>query len=322
MKKILIKTALVSVVVLIFPLILTLLLTNKGGNNTSMDFMDFEIYYEPNGTEEELEFNQYLMGIVAANMPAGYDMEALKAQAVIARTYSLYNIAMLSKETPDKKKFATSELGLSFISMDSLEEYWGSEEYIDYFTKIENAVSATEDEVLIYDDELILPVFFYTGSGYTRNASEAWGIDVPYLTSVSSKQDVTSTDYLKITEFSIGDLLSLLNHHYSNLSISEDSFFEDVKVVKRDSIDYVIKMNLGDQTVSGEEFAKVLGLNSSHFYIEDYEGKVRIICNGVGHGVGLSQYGANAMAGEGYPYREILVHYYTDAEIADSKGSD
>lgn len=322
MKKILIKTVIVSVLVLIIPFILTLMLSKHDSNYNSFNMMDFEIYYEINGTQEQLDFDKYLMGIVAANMPAGYDMEALKTQAVIARTYALYNIALLTKDNPDKKKFATSELGLSYLSMASMEQFWGSEEYVNYYTKIENAVYATVDEVLIYKEDLILPVFFYTGSGYTRNASEAWGIDIPYLTSVSSKQDVTSTEYLKITEYLISALISSLNKYYSNLDLTEENFFDDVRVTERDSVDYVTKINLGSQTVSGEEFAKVLGLNSNHFYIEDYEGKARIICNGVGHGVGLSQYGANAMAGEGYSYKEILSHYYTGTTLVNISESD
>ncbi|MDF2538035.1 MAG: hypothetical protein K0S76_1056 [Herbinix sp.] len=319
MKKIIIKTAIVSIVVLVFPLLLTLLLTNQGNKYNAVDIFDFEIYYETNGTEETLAFDQYLMGIVAANMPAGYDIEALKTQAVIARTYALYNISLLSHDDPNKTRFATSELGLSYISMDSLEQFWGSNDYVNYFSKIENAVTSTANEVITYEDDLILPVFFYTGCGYTRAASDAWGIDIPYLISVSSKQDVTSTDYLKISEYAVSDLVALLYSHYNNLDISEDKFFEDVIVTERDIIDYVLKINLGSQTVSGEEFAKVVGLNSSHFYIDDYEGKVRIICNGVGHGVGLSQYGANAMAGEGYPYNEILNHYYPGTELKNMK---
>jgi len=322
MKKILIKTGIVSVLVLIVPFILTLLFSSSDAKYNSFDIMDFEIYYELNGSEELLDFDEYLMGIVAANMPAGYDIEALKAQAVIARTYALYNISLLSKDNPGKMKFATSELGLSYLSMASMEQFWGSDAYVDYYTKIENAVYATVDEVLFYKKNLILPVFFSTGSGYTRNASEAWGIDIPYLSSVSSKQDVTSTNYLNITEYLVSSLISSLEKNYSDLNITEENFFEEVKVTERDNVDYVTKINLGSLTVSGEEFAKVLGLNSNHFYIENYEGKARIICNGVGHGVGLSQYGANAMALEGYSYPEILNHYYTDIELVNISSND
>lgn len=315
MKKFMTKILVVLMVVLFFPFVLTLMFSGKGKYRGSIGNMDFEIYYEKDGVKEKLGFDNYIIGLVAANMPAGYHMDALKAQAVIARTYALYNMTLLSRENPGQTSFTTSELGLSYISLADMEQYWGREDYLTYFTKLENAVHATKEEVLVYNNEFILPVFFATGSGYTRNASEAWGIDIPYLVSVSSKQDVTSIHYLKITEYELADVLRSLEEEYGSLGITEENFFDKVSIAQRDSTGYVTKIDLGSQTVSGEEFAKVLGLNSSYFYIEDYENKVRIICTGVGHGVGLSQYGANAMADEGYPYNEILVHYYPGTRI-------
>lgn len=317
MKKVLLKTFVVSIVVLLLPFLLTLLLSADFKGNFLMNSENFELYYSLNGKEERVDFEKYLIGVVAANMPAGYHMEALKAQAIIARTYTLYNISLLLEEDPKKVRFNTSELGLSYIGLDSLEQYWGSEDYLSYFTKIENAVYSTKNTVLLYNNSLILPVFFSNGSGYTRNANEAWGINIPYLKSVPSKQDVTSTNYLNIKEYNLSELISTLEIQYSNLSLNERSFFDEVKVTGRDSTSYVTKVNLGNQTISGEVFAKVLGLNSNHFYIEDYDGKVRIICTGVGHGVGFSQYGANAMAIEGSTFSNILLHYYTGVELAD-----
>jgi stage II sporulation protein D len=321
MRKILVKTAIVSVVVLLIPFVLTMLFKERGSTD-SLQTMDFSIYYEADGSKDKLSFDEYLLGVVAANMPAGYEMEALKAQAVIARTYALYNVSLLSKQNPGQDSFTTSELGLSYISLDSLEQFWGTEDYKDYFTKLENAVYGTKDEVLLYEKDLILPVFFDTGSGFTRNASEAWGIDIPYLVSVPSKQDVTSTNYLKIIEFPVADLIALLDNYYKDLAVTEDNFFDKVAVSLRDSTNYVLKVDLGSQTVTGEEFAKVLGLPSNHFYIEEYEGKARIICNGAGHGVGMSQYGANAMAEEGYSYQDILEHYYTGINFKNLSKED
>lgn len=321
MKKILYKGLIVTVVVLLVPF----LLTSAFSGHDSKDYIetaDFTIYYEVNGSRQELSFDQYILGVVAANMPAGYQMEALKAQAVIARTYALYNISLLTEENPGQDSFTTSQLGLSYIGLDRLEELWGSENYQEYFTKFENAVYGTKDEVLVYKDQLILPVFFDTGSGFTRNASEAWGIDIPYLVSVPSKQDVTSTNYLKIEEFLIGDLIDTLGKYYSDLNLTSENFFDKVKVTSRDSAGYVLQINLGDLTVSGEEFAKALSLPSNHFYIEDYEGNVRIICNGSGHGIGLSQYGANAMAQEGHAYTDILEHYYTGVSFMNLTDED
>ncbi|MDD3174203.1 MAG: stage II sporulation protein D [Herbinix sp.] len=321
MKKILIKTLIVSVMVLLLPFVITMLIS-KSNDMASIETMDFKIYYEANGSKDELSFNDYILGVVAANMPAGYQMEALKTQAVIARTYALYNVALLCKDDPDKTNFTTSELGLSYISLDSLEQYWGIADYNTYFAKLENAVYGTKDEVIVYNNDLILPVFFDTGAGFTRNSSEAWDIDIPYLVSVDSKQDVTSTNYLKIDEYKVEALITLLNQYYTDLDLTEDNFFTEVSVSSRDSAGYVLKIDLGSQTVSGEEFAKVIGLSSNHFYIEEYEGKARIICNGAGHGVGLSQYGANTMAEEGSDYTEILTYYYTGVSISNISEED
>ncbi|HHV09681.1 MAG TPA: stage II sporulation protein D [Clostridiales bacterium] len=317
MKKLLIKTILVSIVVLLLPFLLTLVFSRQ--DNTAAGSIKaevFEIYYEAGGMETGLSFDEYLLGVIAANMPASYQMEALKAQAIIARTYALYNISVLSQENPGQTRFSASELGLPYIGLDDLKKLWNSENYTYYFSKIENAVYATDNEVLVYRNDLILPVFFDTGSGFTRNASEAWGVNIPYLTSVASKQDVTSTNYLSIEEYAVKDLIDLLGKYYSNLKLSEDNFFEEVSITSRDSAGYVLKINLGSLTLSGEEFAKVLGLSSNHFYIEEYGDHVRVVCNGDGHGVGLSQYGANAMAEEGSSYKDILEYYYTGVTFA------
>lgn len=316
MKKVLIKTGIVSLIVLVLPFLLTLLFARKE-SAASLEAMDFTIFYEVSDTRERLTFDEYLIGVVAANMSTGYHMEALKAQAVIARTYALYNIALLTEEAPEKTSFTTSELGLSYISLSSLKQLWGDENYSSYFSKLENAVYGTKDEVLLYQKDLILPVFFDTGSGYTRNASEAWGVSVPYLVSVASKHDVTSTNYLSIDEFKLPELIDLLEKYYPGLSLSEKEFFNQITVTSRDSAGYVTQMNLGTLTVSGEEFAKVLGLSSNHFYLEEYEGKARIICNGSGHGIGMSQYGANAMAEEDASYSDILQYYYSGVRIAN-----
>lgn len=317
MKKLLIKTILVSIVVLLLPFLLTLAFSKEPSTTTgSFKAEDFNIYYEVNGTKTDLSFDEYLLGVIAANMPASYQMEALKTQAVIARTYALYNITMLLKKNAGQTSFSTSELGLSYIGLDALKDLWDDDNYTYYFSKLENAVYATDNEVIVYDNDLILPVFFDTGSGFTRNASEAWGVDIPYLTSVPSKQDVTSTNYLSIKEYAKNDLIDLLEKYYSKLDINEDNFFDKISITSRDSAGYVLKINLGNLTISGEEFAKVLGLSSNHFYMEEYGDHVRIVCNGDGHGVGLSQYGANVMAEEGSSYEDILTYYYSGVSFA------
>lgn len=315
MKKILRKTLIVCVLVLLLPFAITFFLNTKNEKLESIQAMNFTIYNEDNGSKDKLSFDNYLLGVIAANMPAGYRPEALKAQAVIARTYALYNMALLSDEQKDKKTFTTSELGLSYVSLDSLKKIWGND-YANYFAKIDNALVSTKDQVLVYNNELILPLFFDTSCGFTRSAAEVWGTDVPYLVSTPSKQDVTSTHYLQIEEYDVQDLIAILNKYYTKVNLSKDNFFKQIKIVSRDSAGYVLKMTLNDQSISGDEFTKVVGLPSSHFYIEEYDKKARIICNGSGHGIGLSQYGANAMAEEGSFYKDILSYYYSDVKLA------
>lgn len=268
MKKILYKLVAVSIIVLLLPFVLTLIFSNKK-THYSLEAMDFHVYYEKNGLREKLSFDEYLIGVVAANMPAGYHMEALKAQAVVSRTYALYNISLISEENPGRREFSTSELGLSYIGLDEMEQYWGNDDYLAHFTRLENCVQGSKDEILTYKDELILPVFFGTGTGYTRNAKEAWGVDIPYLISVSSKQDVTSIHYLKITEYEPSILIGIIKQVYPSLNIRENTFFQDISVAERDSTGYVTSIIIDNRPISGEEFALILGLNSGHFYIED-----------------------------------------------------
>ena len=315
MKQVLIKTLVVCIVVLLLPYLLTLFISSNRVKKHSIEAMNFKINYERNGRIDDLDLDTYIMGVVAANMPAGYHVEALKTQAVIARTYALYNMALLTEEGHLDEAFTTWELGIPYIEISEMKPYWGDTDYSTYYTKIENAVRGTTGKILVHDGELVLPLFFETGTGYTRNAIEALNIDIPYLTSVESSQDVTSINYLKISEYYIPDLINLLENHFPGAIISDDLFFDEIKVTERDSTGYIKTINLGNHTITGEEFAKALGLNSYNFTIEQYNGNVRVVCKGVGHGIGLSQYGSNAMAREGYLYNEILSHYYIGTEL-------
>lgn len=315
MKQVLLKTLVVCIVVLLLPYILTLFLSSNKISQKSIEAMNFNISYERNGRIEDLDLDTYIMGVVAANMPAGYHVEALKAQAVIARTYALYNMALLTEEGYSDETFTTWELGIPYIDITDMKPYWGATDYTTYYSKIENAVQGTKGQVLVYKGELALPLFFETGTGYTRNSIEALNVDIPYLTSVESSQDITSINYLKISEYYIPDLINLLNNHFPEAILSDDLFFDEVKVTERDSIGYIKTISLGNLTITGEEFAKALGLNSYNFTIEQYNGNVRVVCKGVGHGIGLSQYGSNAMAREGSLYTDILSRYYIGTEV-------
>lgn len=317
MKKLTVKILAAGLSILMLPFVITLMLAGIKKGSLTAEHMDFTILDKQDGSVKELTFTEYLIGVVAANMPAGYEIEALRAQAVIARTYTLYNIFMLREDNPGQREFTVTELGLSYISPEEMRRYWDTHNYTAYYSKLENAVIGTRDKILTYDNELILPVFFNTGTGYTRNAREAWGVDIPYLVSVQSRQDTASIHYLKIIEYDLKKLTAAINANFPDAALSPENFFDEAFIIARDSTGYVTEMRLGSLTVTGEVFANALGLYSSNFNMEEYGDKVRFVCTGVGHGVGLSQYGANAMALEGYKCEDILRHYYTDIRIAE-----
>ncbi|HHT97757.1 MAG TPA: SpoIID/LytB domain-containing protein [Clostridiales bacterium] len=270
-----------------------------------MEVLNFNIIDLSNGLEEKLNFNDYLSGIISATTSEeDLDYEALKAYAIISRTYAIHNILLLLDSNPNKDIFTTLEIGLTYTKNINNQ-------------KILNAINDTKGEVIIYDDSIIMPVFFNNGSGFTRNAIEAWGIDLPYLVGTTSKQDISSSNYIHVSEYSYIELFSKLNSYFIDTNISESSLMNDIIVVQRDSIGYVTEVQIGDMRISGEEFSYALELNSSNFYFEEYNEKIRFICTGMGHGVGLSIYGANIMAKEGFKCHEILHHYYKNTEITN-----
>ena len=290
--------------------------------------------------QTDLSLDDYLVGVIAATTTINTEPEALKAQAVIARTYALNNIEQL-EETHIKQalqsmgnthfsSFSIEELGLPYIDPTSLKSSLDVSQYDSFLEKIEQAIKETANEVILYGDQLITPLYFSSCVGMTRSAQEVWGFDIPYLKSVESESDIESTDYMKLYVSTISATLDSLNVAYQNhtldaadydyqvypsLPVDETHFFDEVVVLSRDSAGYVTKVSLGGVSVSGESFAAALGLNSSCFYIEDYQETVRFLCHGNGHGLGYSQYGANAMAKTGSTYEELLTHYYTGIKI-------
>lgn len=316
MLKRVLHTILLLLIVLFLPFLLSLAGSKKKADIFSYDTIT--ITCSSQSGLHEMDFETYLIGVVAACMPAGYELEALKCQAVIARTYALYQINHLTTIYGTKDCYDVNELSLPFLYLDDLENIWGSEQYLTYYSRIENAVYATRQETITYKNHLILPMFFSNGCGYTRDMSDLSSVDYPYLVSVSSEADKNSTNYMKITEHSIDSMIEILQKYNPRLTITEDNFFQEVMVDKRDSIDYVLEVNVQGTILTGEEFAHLFSLPSSHFTLEPYQDGVRIVTIGIGHGIGFSQYGANEMAKNKSSYEEILCHYYANIQIQNS----
>ena len=252
-----------------------------------------------NGNIEKYELEEYIIGVVGAEMPASFNKEALKAQSVVARTYAL-------KSIKNNKQLTTDNSTQNFKDNNELKKMWGSS-YNTYYNKIKSAVLETKGLYLSYNNDYADAVYHSTSNGNTEDAVYVWGNSVPYLKSVSSEYDNTNKNYNSIITLTYNEISTKLKN-----SIDSNTKFN---IISRTSGNRVKEIEINGTTYSGVEFRKLLNLRSADFSIENNGANVVISTNGYGHGVGMSQYGANGMANNGSSYRDILLHYYTGVSI-------
>ena len=255
--------------------------------------------YRSNGSILNIPFEEYIVGVVAAEMPASFPIEALKAQAVVARTYAKQRISKGLKLTDSVSTQSYKDEG-------ELRSMWGSS-YDDYYSKIKSAVDSTNGLSIYYNGNYIDAVYHSTSNGYTEDAEYVWGNSVAYLKSVASPWDTSATTYLRTEEKSNQFLLDTLG-----LTISEDT---NIEIISRDGSGRVTQVRIGDSIYEGVTLRNILGLRSTDFDLEIKDGNLVVTTRGYGHGVGMSQYGAAGMARDGYSFVDILVHYYTGVSI-------
>lgn len=237
---------------------------------------------------------EYVAGVVAAEMPASFPMEALKAQAVAARTYQVRQMRQAGSDS------VLYDVGQAYLSRGEQEEKWG-ESYAVYAEKIQAAVRATAGEIMVYDGEPILAAFHAQSGGRTEAAENVWQEAVPYLRSVDSSEDRQAPNNESVVTLSKRELAE-------RLGIAEEA---DLFIKSRTEAGYVAEVQAGEKSFSGGEIRQLLGLRSAHFTIaEDADGYTFTV-HGYGHGAGMSQYGAAFLAEKGKSYHEILQHYYT-----------
>lgn len=278
------------------PYIITTIL--QGKEETTKE--DISLKYESKKEEEE-----YLVGVVANEMPVSYEMEALKAQAVIART-NYMAAEELDQELPQT------------ISQEELLELWGEENFSGNLQKLTKAVNATEGVAMTFQGQYVYAAFHTVSAGVTRNGAKALGSEnMPWLQEVESPTDIPAEDFLKVMFWKKAELAEKIKQAFGINKIDEKDPLASISVEERDGGGYVVQMKVGDKTITGEEFRNGLELNSACFYLKEVEGEIRIVTKGLGHGLGLSQYGANALAQEGSTYIEILNYYYKNIEISD-----
>lgn len=266
------------------------------------------------GQVEEMDLGAYLVGVVRAEMPASFEPEALRAQAVAARTYTLYKMQTGSNHGDTADICTDSTCCQAYISEERARANWG-DDADEYERKIEDAVTSTDGQTILYGGVPILAVFHSSSAGLTRAAGEVWLNDLPYLQAVDSPEAGDSIpNYYSRVEFTAEDFKTkfLAAHPEADLSGPISGWLANAVT---DGAGSVVTLSVGGVSMKGTELRTILGLRSACFEWEIQDGGLVFFVTGYGHGVGMSQYGANQMAREGADYREILTHYYTGVTV-------
>lgn len=263
-------------------------------NKQSVD--QYLINVETVGKLLTVELEEYIIGVVAGEMPALFHKEALKAQAIASRTYLINHLQSnnVISNTTDDQVYLTNE---------QMKAKWG-EDYDKYYNKIKEAVTATKDFIMYYNDEPIKAYYFSTSNGYTASSISVFNEQRDYLTSVESPFDQNNSNTIEISK---QDFCTKLNISCNQISITD---------ITKDNSNRVSKITINNKTYKGTQIRKLLSLRSTDFTFNIKDATIQITTKGYGHGVGMSQYGANNMAKLGYTYEEILKYYYQDIKIA------
>lgn len=233
-----------------------------------------------------MSLTEYAIGILAREIPATYETEAIKAQAIMVRTKIYKEMQESGSDTVFTEEYFTRS---------DMEDTWGIAKYTNYYNKLENAWRDTKGQVLMYEGELIYTPFFSLSNGSTRDGEEVLGKEYPYLKIKDCPFDIEATEQLQTVTLDM----------------------EEIEVLSCDTAGYVLTVRVGEEEVNGEEFRMNFNLASSCFSVHEYEGKIRITTRGVGHGIGLSQNTANKMAENGKQAGEILQFFYEGCEIKE-----
>lgn len=266
------------------------------------------------GSVLTLGLDQYLWRVVAAEMPASFEPEALKAQAAAARTYTLSKLGRTVENHPDADVCTDITCCQAYIDPDQATANWG-DSAATYTAKITAAVSETDGMAILYGGQPIQAVFFSSAAGRTVDAVEVWGNSVPYLTSVDSPEGEEVPNYHSTATFSLDDFKSKLLGQYPDADLSGDpaGWFQNLTPNSAGGVETI---DVGGVTISGGALRTLFDLRSTSFTVTASADGVTFSVTGYGHGVGMSQYGANALAKEGKTYDEILKWYYTGVEVA------
>lgn len=305
------KFLLVLLVMALVPYVTTLAFTGRlesdgylwesGGNGG-----DRTVIVEQNGKKIPVDLETFLVGVVADQISADYGEETIKAQAVLARTY-------IYRELDGAESIPEEALDLDCLNRAQMEKLWGTGQFASYYQKIQNAINETAGQTLVHDGTYIEPFFCRAASGKTRDGKEKY----PYLRPVESAGDLEAAGFLNLTSWTPDQLAARISAIPDAVSVAGSQFPAELQIVERDASGYVVQIQAGGKVYSGEEVQYALNLPSACYSFEEFDGKIRVSCKGIGHGYGFSQAGANSLEKAGMDYRSLLNYYFQNVEIRE-----
>lgn len=279
---------------------------------------DVTLTIQEGDTTEQMTLERYLTGVVRGEMPASFEMEALRAQAAAERSYVYYQLAAGRKDAHPDADFCTDHTCCSaYLSETAAREKWGGD-FAPWNTRVEQAVSDTDGQVVLYNGRPILAVFHSSSAGRTAAAGDVWSGDLPYLVSVDSPEgEETVPNYYSTVTFTAAEAKEklLAAHPELKLSGTPDRWFG---AAAENGSGRVETVSVGGTDIEGTELRRIFGLRSACFTVAADSESVTFRVTGYGHGVGMSQYGANQLAREGKTWQEILEWYYTGATVGNA----
>lgn len=307
---------------ILIPLLFNLVFTENTVQVSTNQFVDLAINEKTNiqvgvyrGAKDTTEYyglEEYVRGVVAAEMPIDFELEALKAQAIAARTYIVKKIIKNEYENlPDGAIVTDTTKHQVFLSEEELKRNWGSN-YTEKISKLNQVVNETQGQVIVYNDQPIDALYFSTSNGFTENSEDYYQVEVPYLKSVESNWDVSSPKFETKKTISFAEAEEILAIEAVVMSSTDSTWIE---IIEKTDGNRVKKIRIGNSYYTGREIRELFNLSSSDFTVEVTGDGLVFHTNGFGHGVGMSQYGANGLAQVGTSAEDIIKYYYTDVEM-------
>lgn len=288
-------------------------------NHDENKYSVIKLLHSENGEVKELNIDEYLYGVVSSEMPANYEIEALKAQAIVARTYTIYQMINNSSKHENADICDNYACCQAWISKEERLQKWSEEESENYWNKIVDSVNSTTGKIVTYNGTPINAFFHANSGGVTESSLNIWGgIDYPYLKSVETAGEEGYTQYASQVVLGQQELLEKIKSKYNDCEINYEQS-NCIQILEYTTSGRVKTIRFGNKEIAGTEARTLLGLKSTNFTFSIDNKNIIFSVTGYGHGVGMSQTGADALAKAGANYEKIIKHFYTNVEITEVK---